>query len=404
MGLSGGPDSIFLFTQLLLFKKNNNIDIIIAHVNYNLRGKDSIADMDFVKELCKKYEFECEILDTKQILNAKKGNTEDLARNIRYDLFKKLSKKYNTPNIFIGHTLNDLFETFFLKMFNNSDPTSMYNMYYENEIDGLKIIRPLLNTDKKDILLYLEKNNIPFRIDKTNETNSLKRNFIRNKVVPDLEGKFTNFLKHFHEIYEKERFIHNKFKNDLIDVFKDISTREKDIYRFPIDGKFSPYEYFSIIKIALKEIGFSKTAVKAEHFKIFKDFFYKNGGKYLNFSGKYYIFKGYEHIYVYNEKSLKDYEYNLVISKKGSYRVEIPFMDFEFNIKEDDEFIIRPVRHGDFVMRNGRKRPVSYYLKKFKIDHLLRKIFPIVEKNGKIVMLGNIKVFDENILHILEVK
>ncbi len=404
LGLSGGPDSVFLFMQLLLFKKNNNIDIIAAHVNYNLRGQDSIDDMNFAESLCKSNGIKCEILDTKAFPKEIDGNLEGKARKIRYDFFKELSKKYDTPYIIIAHTLNDLAETYLLKMINNSDPSSLFNMYYEKNMGNITIIRPIINIDKKTILAHLKMNNIPYQIDKTNDDTLYERNFLRNKIFKDLCNRFPFFYRHFFDIYEKEREIHNDFNNIIKNKFQTIAEQFDNFIRFPMDDKTSPYEYFSMIKLALKKIGFSKTTIKAEHFNMFKSFFYKKGGKYLNFSEKYYIFKGYEHIYIYNAESLKNYNYRLLLDKKGVYKIKIPFMSFEYNMKENEKVMVRPYKKGDFVMRNGKKRMLSYYLKKFGIEHFLRKLYPVVEKNGKILILGNIKVFDNDILHTVEVK
>jgi tRNA(Ile)-lysidine synthase len=46
------------------------------------------------------------------------------------------------------------------------------------------IIRPLLSLSKKEILEYLKKAGIDFRIDSSNLRNDYRRNFIRNKILP----------------------------------------------------------------------------------------------------------------------------------------------------------------------------------------------------------------------------
>ena len=50
----------------------------------------------------------------------------------------------------------------------------------------LKFIRPLLEVEKKDILKFLKKRKIAFRIDSTNTEERFLRNRVRNKVLPYL--------------------------------------------------------------------------------------------------------------------------------------------------------------------------------------------------------------------------
>ena len=44
IGLSGGPDSVCLLDALYKLKNKYDLEIIVAHVNYSLRGKDSEKD------------------------------------------------------------------------------------------------------------------------------------------------------------------------------------------------------------------------------------------------------------------------------------------------------------------------------------------------------------------------
>ena len=61
--------------------------------------------------------------------------------------------------------------------------------------DGPLLIRPLLNIPRKEIIAYLRKNKIPYRIDKSNIGTDFTRNKIRNKLLPALEKNFNSNIQ-----------------------------------------------------------------------------------------------------------------------------------------------------------------------------------------------------------------
>ena len=50
IGVSGGPDSVCLLHALHELQKKYNLELIVAHVNYGLRGKDSDLDEKSVRK------------------------------------------------------------------------------------------------------------------------------------------------------------------------------------------------------------------------------------------------------------------------------------------------------------------------------------------------------------------
>jgi tRNA(Ile)-lysidine synthase len=183
IGVSGGPDSVCLLDILYNLQKKYFLELIIAHVNYGLRGKDSEEDEKFVRNLAKKYDLKIAVLKPK--IKAK-SNLEDNLRNIRYNFFEKIRKQNAFDHIAVAHNLNDQAETFLMRFIRGSGLSGLAGMKFQNG----KIIRPLLGTTRKEILEYLKKNNQAYRTDKTNAENLFLRNKIRNKLIPYLEKEF----------------------------------------------------------------------------------------------------------------------------------------------------------------------------------------------------------------------
>ena len=187
LGISGGPDSVCLAEILAGLQSKYDLKIILAHVNYALRGKDSDRDQKIVEDLAQKYALELFVLQPK----LGKKNSEESLRNIRYDFFEKVRKENGCEYIAVAHTLDDQVETFFMRLIRGAGLSGLTSMKFCNG----KIIRPLLNISKKEILEFLKKNKIKYRIDKTNQENKFLRNKIRNIFIPLLEKDFNPNIK-----------------------------------------------------------------------------------------------------------------------------------------------------------------------------------------------------------------
>ena len=197
VGVSGGPDSVCLLDIFYKLKKKYDLEIVIAHVNYGLRGKDSEKDEMLVKRLAKKYSLPLEKI---RITNYKLQITEDHLRNLRYDFFSKVQEKHRADFIAVGHNFNDQAETVLMRILRGAGLRGLGAIRFSASIDlatqgkketnKITIIRPLLNIPRKEILAYLRKNKMPFRIDKTNLRTAFVRNKIRHRLLRQLEKEY----------------------------------------------------------------------------------------------------------------------------------------------------------------------------------------------------------------------
>lgn len=193
LGLSGGPDSVYLLYYLQQYFPH--LQVIAAHVNYHLRGRDSELDQQFVEKLCRELQIPLEILEIHGLKNkntAAKGNLEENCRRLRYDFLEKLRLQHQANLIMVGHHLNDQLETFLLNL---SRGSSLNGFRAMREFDEDRhLLRPLLAMPKKEILAWLKKHHHQFRIDKSNQQELFKRNLIRARVIPTLEKINPSFL------------------------------------------------------------------------------------------------------------------------------------------------------------------------------------------------------------------
>ncbi len=189
VGVSGGPDSVCLLDIFSKLKNKYNLEILIAHINYGLRGSDSDEDEKFVEKLATRYGFKIESLAVKDLKVAEVNENE--LRNIRYDFFEKIRKQNSFDVITVAHNQDDQAETFLMRILRGSGLQGLRSISPKNG----KIIRPLLKTSREEILSYLKETKLDYRIDKSNADIRFFRNKIRQQLIPYLEKKYNLVIK-----------------------------------------------------------------------------------------------------------------------------------------------------------------------------------------------------------------
>lgn len=237
-GVSGGPDSMAMLYILHRF----DVDTVVVHCNYQLRGTASDKDQELVEGICMHWNMECVSVrfDSKQ---ESEGNFQDWARQRRYQAFEDIRQEYNAELILTAHHQDDQLETILQKILRGAGLTSWKGM---NVLDGY-LFRPLLNISKSDIMEFVEECNVPYRIDRTNEESTYARNFIRNHWFPDLNRLFPGWKENLQRVADRaEEF---KAMSDLI--LDKISEGEEALNRekfLELDPKIRPVILLQFIK------------------------------------------------------------------------------------------------------------------------------------------------------------
>lgn len=193
VALSGGPDSVFLLHFLQKYKSLLSCDIIAVHINHNLRNSESDKDQIFCREFCNEKGIELieESVDVKSKASEEKMSIEEAARELRYKILDRICSEKSFNKIATAHNSNDNTESILFNFFKGTGLRGLKGI----PIKRGKIIRPILNITKTEILEYLEYNQINYRIDSSNAENHFKRNFLRNKIVPLIKNDINENLE-----------------------------------------------------------------------------------------------------------------------------------------------------------------------------------------------------------------
>jgi tRNA(Ile)-lysidine synthetase-like protein len=220
VGLSGGPDSVFLMHVLNQLRKQDfPIKIIATHLDHQWRS-ESWRDVEFCSELCQKLGIEFVARKAEDLnLDIKyNGSAEELGRKMRRFLFSQVLKEKQADFIALAHHLQDQQETFFLRLLRGSSLSGLRCM---QEIDG-HYIRPLLGITKKEIIEYLDSNQIKYLIDPTNICPNYLRNRIRLNVIPALELCDNRFNSKFQSTLEQLALEDDFLKLLATQTFRDV--------------------------------------------------------------------------------------------------------------------------------------------------------------------------------------
>ncbi len=184
VGLSGGPDSVFLLHMLQNIKQELDLTLIVAHINHEWRA-ESEKEAQFCRELARDLGLQYTVQKLSEASSDIKfnGSKEEYARNVRRMFFEQLCDEFKADGIVLAHHADDQQETFFIRLLRGATITGLSGMRMRHG----RYIRPLLNYTKKDILDYLHKNNITYCIDQSNESDQYLRNRIRNKLLPSMQ-------------------------------------------------------------------------------------------------------------------------------------------------------------------------------------------------------------------------
>ncbi len=216
-GVSGGRDSVALLHWLIHLGYRN---LVVCHLNHQLRGRAGSADADFVRRLVERYkqrqrlskqnvraaplrlklQFACGSANVRALAKRKRISLESAAREARYLFFAKEAKRHRCRVVFLAHHADDLVETFLINLFRGAGLSGLATMREVSirPVDGvnLTLVRPFLDVWRDQIDQYVAEQRLAFREDASNRNLTPLRNRIRHRIIPYLEKMAGRNIRH----------------------------------------------------------------------------------------------------------------------------------------------------------------------------------------------------------------
>lgn len=230
LAVSGGIDSVVM---LDLFAQLEDIEFSIAHCNFGLRGVESDEDEILVRELGERYHCKAYIkkFDTLGFADENRLSVQMAARRLRYTWFGSLAEADNWDFIPVAHNLNDRIETFFINLLRGTGIRGLTSIPHRNQ----KIIRPLLNFDRKQIEEYANNRRLTWREDSSNTSHKYTRNRIRHEIMPLFTSLNPGFQFTMQENIERLEQIESVFREILNEKKEDLLIKKENQFLISIE-------------------------------------------------------------------------------------------------------------------------------------------------------------------------
>lgn len=230
LGVSGGPDSLAMLNFFYDLKSEFDIEIAAAHLDHMFR-EESESEADFVENFCaeRNINFFRKELDLPQIISETGDSAEAEARRQRFKFFKEIMTANNFDLLALAHQRDDQAETVLLNLFRGSGLNGLGGIQPQSQFSGIKIIHPLLNLSREEILNYCSEHKLKPRFDSSNKKNIYSRNIIRNKILKIAESEINENVKKVMARNSKLFRSENEFLNKLaLSKYKDLLKKESE--------------------------------------------------------------------------------------------------------------------------------------------------------------------------------
>ncbi len=202
VAFSGGVDSLALL--ILSVKTLGRERVVPLYVNHNLRSRDELAkEVELNKRNCEKLGVRLEIKTLEEGLlhekSREQGGVESAARHYRYALLQRSAMEFECKYILTAHHKNDQTETLLMRIAYGGTVSSLRGISYRLN----DILRPLLDFSKEDLQKYVLDAGFEWSRDSTNKDNSIRRNYLRNVIIPDLSRIMPDFRERLEGLRKK---------------------------------------------------------------------------------------------------------------------------------------------------------------------------------------------------------
>lgn len=181
--VSGGQDSVVLLELLAKGQvgASGPSGIVALHVNHHLRGQESVADEQLVRDHCARSGVGLVVVDGSVDKSA--GNVQEEARMVRRRAALEVAAQRDCARIALGHTLDDQVETMLYRMARYGGLAAIRGMLPSDP----PWVRPLLDVRRAETEAFCRERGLAFAVDRGNADPGYARTGVRECVLPAWE-------------------------------------------------------------------------------------------------------------------------------------------------------------------------------------------------------------------------
>ncbi len=362
LACSGGVDSVVLAHLL----HRNGYSFGIAHANYQLRDEESASDAIFVQDLANSFK----VLYYSKVFELDQSKSiQEEARNLRYNWFYSLLKSEGYDYILTAHHEDDSIEGMLMSVFSGA------TLHRLSGIDHNQfVLRPLKETTKRHIIDFAQSNHINYRTDSSNQKNDYLRNFVRNKILNDLNTKLSNShekLRYSLSYFKRTLRLQESYRRLLLDK---LCSQGEDWEAFTIDALKAHENSSDVLQLLFESYGFK------DFLALSRLLYAENGKEVSSLSHRIYRFD--QHLLLTPLTSLEvRYQFSFDDPRKGDETLKASVSEINVPIEAKlSDIEVRKWGASDRVLLKNQKSPK-------KLSKVLRdiKLNPIVKQRLQVV-------------------
>lgn len=420
VGVSGGADSVCLLFMLKKLQRMYGLKLHVVHVNHCLRGEEADEDALFVKELCERIGVPYRIftVDVKAEAEKRGISVEEMGRISRYNAFEEESLKYGGTKIATAHHMDDNAETMLFNLFRGTGIRGLSGIspYRDN------IIRPLMCLTRKEIEMYLDSIDEPYRNDSSNFKDDYTRNKIRHNIIAYareniLEGVAPHMfdtakqLKNVDAYLEKQA---HKTADRIVQYQSYITLIEKEAFK-----KTDPALKSYVLAEAWKNTAPDQLPLNRRHLEAVARLADGDSGKDICLPNGWVAASGYYHIFFYLSTSLTKCMDELPVKALGTYEFGAKKEKFKFKKEKytgekkkiskatytkcfdydkiGSHPVLRTRRKDDYIIINtkGDKQSLNRYFINEKIPAKLRDQTILLADGNRIIWVVGFRISED---------
>ncbi len=370
IAVSFGPDSLALLDMLYQAK----YQITVAHVNYHKRPVSDLEQTG-LEQYCLARDIPIYILEIPPQLVTQ--NFQAWARHIRYRFFQEIYEANSFDALLTAHHLDDNLETIIMQE-KRKIMTICKGICSENTILGMKVIRPLLDESKANLLSYCLNQQLDYATDMSNETDAYERNKVRHHVIPKLTNEERKTM------LEQANEHNLKTRKLMINLSSKLNERKLPVTLvFTLDD----FELFLTLHILIEPVCADMPISRALLIELRRVAHGSKSHWRRHLRHDLWLIRSYDSFEVIKGNHLDHYEYTL--ASDGVLDTPYFYLDFSRGsyrnlIKENDyPIVIRNAQTNDSVLIDGHPILLRRLFIDWKLPRHRRPGWPvIVNKDG----------------------
>ncbi len=187
MAVSGGADSVALLR--LMSRRNQiaaDIELVVVHVDHEMRGQTARQDASFVRDLAEKLGLPFFSRTRSQLSSPERPVDAAGLRDLRLSAYRAAQDAHGLCGVLLAHHADDVAETLLIRILRGSPRSGTLGLAplrNRQVVSGATLLRPLLDVHRRRLRGFLKRIGQPWREDATNAMDISLRNRLRRLLA-----------------------------------------------------------------------------------------------------------------------------------------------------------------------------------------------------------------------------